>query len=93
MSPRITVSESGSFIKAKQEARSKYSRIDQSVEGIMWRLSRSPEDGDILGPPLSPDYRILSVPPHPSGIPRIWVRYKIQNNHLTLLELTLPDVA
>jgi hypothetical protein len=86
--PRLAaIAQSHIFIKKAERIRTKYKRIDDSLRGIVWLLSRSPEEGSTLGPPLSPKYRALVIGPPANPLPRIWIAYKLDGGVVTLEDI------
>jgi hypothetical protein len=86
--PRLApVAQSQIFTKKAEKLRTKYKRIDDSLRGIVWLLSHSPEEGSTLGPPLSPKYRALVMGPPANPLPKIWIAYKLDGGVITLEDI------
>jgi hypothetical protein len=59
------------------------------VRGLIWRLDRGPEDGDVMEMPLGPHYRHMNIEKPADDFPDVFVLYKFKNNVVTLEEIHL----
>ena len=83
---------SDEFIRITNKIENEHPRIHESILGASWRLSRSPKEGEILGPPLSDKYRVLVVGPPIKGFYRVWIYYKLEEdaNKIIFVDIIVP---
>ena len=86
------VIQSDRFTEKVDRLREKYPRIDETIDGVNWLLSRSPEEGYIPGPPLSDKFRLLSIGPPIKNFYRVWLYYTLdeEGNKITLEDIMVP---
>ena len=79
------------FSKKIQKFKTKYPRINESIDGATLLLQRSPKEGRSLGEPLAM-HRILHVDPPVKGYPEIWIVYSYNdNNKVKLFDIELRN--
>lgn len=87
MSPVAAVKKNKKFKDQVEKAKLKYTRLDAFIDGVVWRLERSPEEGRKVGVPLAEKYRILDIDRPTEEFPQIWILYAVEKSKVVLLEI------